>query len=203
MPRQDCLVLEKDKLLKKQHKTCISKNVLTVSAVSHQEKTSECFVALYGGALHEGWLVPHLLKYTHVTSNCRFSDISHILSNLPNQTMYWGRHTQLHRLGLGSRKWQDCVPVRYSLPTVPEELPKTIYCKCKTVCDTRRCTCKEHGLECSVACAECHGSTCYIIKQHYKLEDEEEDADEQSQEWTIFVLLCSVLSCLPVLIILW
>ena len=84
--------------------------------------------------------------------------------------------------GLGSRKWQDCVPVRYSLPTVPEELLKTIYCKCKTVCDTRRCTCKEHGLECSVAYAECHGSTCYIIRQHYKLEDEEEDADEQSQE---------------------
>ena len=54
MPRQDCLVLEKDKLLKKQHKTCISKNVLTVSAVSHQEKTSECFVALYGGAPREG-----------------------------------------------------------------------------------------------------------------------------------------------------
>ena len=28
--------------LKKQHKTCISKNVLTLSAVSYQEKTSEC-----------------------------------------------------------------------------------------------------------------------------------------------------------------
>jgi hypothetical protein len=32
--------------------------------------------------------------------------------------------------------------------TAPDELLKTIYCRCKTNCDSKRCNCREHGLEC-------------------------------------------------------
>ncbi|CAG2202663.1 unnamed protein product [Mytilus edulis] len=52
------------------------------------------------------------------------------------------------------------LPVRSSLPPAPEELLKTIYCRCKCNCDTKRCNCRKHGLECSVACTECRGTTC-------------------------------------------
>jgi hypothetical protein len=53
-----------------------------------------------------------------------------------------------------------CVPIRSSLPPAPDELLKTIYCRCKTNCDSKRCNCRKHGLECSVACTECRGNTC-------------------------------------------
>jgi hypothetical protein len=34
-----------------------------------------------------------------------------------------------------------CVPIRSSLPPAPDELLKTIYCRCKTNCDSKRCHC--------------------------------------------------------------
>ena len=87
----------------------------------------------------------------------------------------------------------ECVPVRCSLTLAPEELLKTIYCKCKTARDTRRCPCKKTRI--GMFCCLCWMPWFHLlqlIQRHYELEDEEEDADEQSQEWTIFVLLRSV-----------
>jgi hypothetical protein len=40
-----------------------------------------------------------------------------------------------------------CVPIRSSLPPAPVELLKTIYCRCKTNCDSKRCNSRKHGLE--------------------------------------------------------
>ena len=66
----------------------------------------------------------------------------------------------------GSKDWgwsighNMCVSIRSSLPPAPDELLKTIYCRCKTNCDSKRCNCRKHGLECSVACTECRGNTC-------------------------------------------
>ena len=31
---------------------------------------------------------------------------------------------------------------------------------CRNDCDTPRCSCKKHCLECSVACGECKGVSC-------------------------------------------
>ena len=40
----------------------------------------------------------------------------------------------------------------------------------KTNCDSKRCNCRKHGLECSVACTECRNmSAC---------EDQDSDSDE-------------------------
>ena len=67
-------------------------------------------------------------------------------------------------------------PIRSSLPPAPNELLKTIYCKCKTDCDTRRCNCRKHGLECSVACTECRGTTCCNMSA-VEVNDEDSDSD--------------------------
>ena len=39
-------------------------------------------------------------------------------------------------------------------PPAPDDLLKVVRCQCKTDCDTRRCTCKKHGLELHVANAK-------------------------------------------------
>ena len=38
-----------------------------------------------------------------------------------------------------------------------QNLLKVIRCLCKRDCDSRKCTCKKHGLTCSFACNECKG----------------------------------------------
>jgi len=52
------------------------------------------------------------------------------------------------------------VPVKTDMPPAPANLLAIVRCKCKLNCDTRRCSCRKHGLECSVACKECKGSSC-------------------------------------------
>ena len=51
-------------------------------------------------------------------------------------------------------------PIMTDLPPAPEALLKVVRCTCKHDCDTRRCSCKKHGLDCSVACGECKGISC-------------------------------------------
>ena len=51
-------------------------------------------------------------------------------------------------------------PLQTNLPPAPNTLMKVIRCNCKTDCDTRRCTCRKLGLECSVVCGECKGINC-------------------------------------------
>ena len=52
------------------------------------------------------------------------------------------------------------VPVRTDMPPAPSELMAIIRGKCKTNYDSKRCSCRKHGLECSIACKECKGSSC-------------------------------------------
>ena len=51
-------------------------------------------------------------------------------------------------------------PVKTNLPPAPETLLKTIRCNCKQNCDTKRCSCRKHGLDCSVGCGDCQGVSC-------------------------------------------
>ncbi len=48
-------------------------------------------------------------------------------------------------------------PRTTDLPPAPDDLLKIVRCQCKTDCDTRMCTCKNHGQKCSDACGECKG----------------------------------------------
>lgn len=78
------------------------------------------------------------------------------------QVQEW-REGALH---LDSEKWgwqitnQQLIPVKMDMPPAPKDLLCVFRCNCKTGCDTRRCTCKKHGLECSPACGECKGFSC-------------------------------------------
>ena len=51
-------------------------------------------------------------------------------------------------------------PCMADLPPAPDALLQIIRCSCKTDCDSRRCSCKKHGLACSIACGNCRGVTC-------------------------------------------
>ncbi|KAH3865812.1 hypothetical protein DPMN_028856 [Dreissena polymorpha] len=52
------------------------------------------------------------------------------------------------------------VPIKTDMSLAPADLLAIVMCKCILNCDTRRCPCRKHGLECSVACKECKGSIC-------------------------------------------
>ena len=52
------------------------------------------------------------------------------------------------------------VPIKCSKSAAPSKLLNVIRCNCKTNCDTRRCTCRKNGLECSSACGECKRNSC-------------------------------------------
>ena len=51
-------------------------------------------------------------------------------------------------------------PTTTDLPAAPESLLKIVHCNCEIDCNWRRCTCRKMGLECSVACDECRGTSC-------------------------------------------
>lgn len=51
-------------------------------------------------------------------------------------------------------------PLQTDLPPAPEDLLRVIRCNCKKDCGSKRCTCRKHGLECSVACGQCKGFGC-------------------------------------------
>ena len=52
------------------------------------------------------------------------------------------------------------VPLKTDLPAAPDNLLNMIRCRCKQNCDSKRCTCRKNGLECSTGCSECRGVSC-------------------------------------------
>lgn len=63
---------------------------------------------------------------------------------------HWGWHIEDNKL----------LPIRTTLPPAPERLLRIIRCNCKFNCDTKRCSCRKHGIDCSSACGECRGISC-------------------------------------------
>ncbi|KAJ8043143.1 hypothetical protein HOLleu_10106 [Holothuria leucospilota] len=68
---------------------------------------------------------------------------------------------------------EKLMPIKTNMPPAPEMLLKVIRCKCKTNCDTKRCTCRKHGLECSTGCGECRGTGCTNAAD-YNIETDDE-----------------------------
>ena len=52
-------------------------------------------------------------------------------------------------------------PATVSLRPTPESLLTVIRCSCKTNCESRKCNCRKHGIECSIACGECRSISCW------------------------------------------
>ena len=51
-------------------------------------------------------------------------------------------------------------PQTTDLPPAPDFLLRYIRCNYKTDCKSKACTCRKHGLDCSLACGECKGLSC-------------------------------------------
>ena len=52
------------------------------------------------------------------------------------------------------------MPVKTDMPPAPKYLLRIFRFNCKTGCESRWCTCKKHGLQCTPACGECKGLSC-------------------------------------------
>ena len=70
------------------------------------------------------------------------------------------------------------LPVTMDSSPAPQSLLKVIRCQCKGDCDTKRCSCRNHGLGCSCVCSECRGTNCTNVSRlHVDHADEQDDLD--------------------------
>ena len=67
-------------------------------------------------------------------------------------------------------------PIYTNAAAAPDELLNVIDCNCKTDCATVRCSCRRHGLVCTLGCGECRGESC-MNSINKMLEAELEDGD--------------------------
>jgi hypothetical protein len=52
------------------------------------------------------------------------------------------------------------LPVKTDMLAAPDDLLYSFRCSCKTGCESKRCTCRKHGLSCTSACEDCKGLSC-------------------------------------------
>ena len=69
------------------------------------------------------------------------------------------------------------VPVMIDKCPAPDELIQMIRCNYLERCNTLRCTCKRHGLECTSACGHCQDGNCDNMKNAPVIEDEDEEEE--------------------------
>lgn len=67
------------------------------------------------------------------------------------------------------------IPLMTDKPPAPIRFLEAIHCKCKTGCNTLRCSCRKNGLECSAACSECRGGCGNSSIYEYDATDSEDD----------------------------
>lgn len=83
-----------------------------------------------------------------------------------HQVQEWTGRTGLNPLDWG---WhldnEKLVPTEMDLPPAPPSLQNVIRCSCKSDCSSARCSCRRHGLECTLACKECKGISCVNVPQ--------------------------------------
>lgn len=71
------------------------------------------------------------------------------------QVQQWIGNTEVQPENWGWRNTDNkLLPITTDLPPAPARLLRVIRCNCKSDCDTKRCSCKKHGLDCSPACGE-------------------------------------------------
>ena len=80
--------------------------------------------------------------------------------------VFWQTQTWMGNADLDPMEWgweiaeSLLIPVKMTLPPAPDYLLKVIHCGCKLGCDSKRCNCRKHGLECSAGCGNCRGVSC-------------------------------------------
>ena len=70
----------------------------------------------------------------------------------------------------------NLIPVMTDKSPAPEVLLQMIHCNCSAPCNTLRCTCRKHGLECTSACGHCQEGNCENVSNVLEIEaDDEQD----------------------------
>ena len=72
------------------------------------------------------------------------------------------------------------VPVTSDLLPAPDDLLCIIRCDCHGDCGTTRCTCKKHGITCSIVCVNCKRSSCMNSTPNEDDSVDDVDTDELS-----------------------
>lgn len=84
------------------------------------------------------------------------------------------------------------MPIKTKNRPAPEKLLSIIRCNCKTNCETRRCSCRKHGLECNISCGECRGQNCLNSKS-VEMGVESEELISDQVEITVFEIVLVLL----------
>ena len=163
-------------------KKMISDNYLKEQAVKFTGVTSkaeiiqageEYLLCLYNGAPYEGLDYLRFRKFaTKVMTNTSSVQVhalqptsaaaSYHSMRAYLQVLEWTENvSNLNPLEWGWKQAENLLlPIQTHLQPAPEDLLKIIRCSCKSNCDSKRCTCRKHGLECSPGCGECQGKSC-------------------------------------------
>ncbi|CAC5394040.1 unnamed protein product [Mytilus coruscus] len=165
-----------------------------LSSCSSVEDIVNCSVQiiayLYGGVPHES---RDIIRYRKFANKVLSNSVTFLqVRTLPPtsaaaeqhckrvfyQIIEWTEEKNLNPLDWGWSITNDrLTPIKTTLSTAPDKLLNIIRYKCKTNCDTRRCTCRKHELECTIACTECNGQICTNAEKLILEEDQKEEND--------------------------
>ena len=164
-------------------------NVSTHSEV--EEAGEEVFIALFGGSKGEGLNHLRYMKFVHKAAVSK-SVVQ--VQSLPPTAAAARMHSLRTYLqvqvwlgnDLSATEWGWCmkdnkfVSIKTTIAAAPERLLKVVKCSCKSNCDTKRCSCRKHGLACTEGCTECRGTDCSNIEL---LGDGDSDLEEELGEF--------------------
>ena len=133
----------------------------------------EVIASLYGGMIYEGLDLLRYRKFTRkVMQNTVFLQV-HTLPPTSAAASYHSKRAYLQlQAWIGTTDhlnplewgWENVdgklFPIRTNVSPAPERLIKVIRCNCKLNCDTRKCSCRKLGLDCTVGCGDCKGVSC-------------------------------------------
>ncbi|CAG2240639.1 unnamed protein product [Mytilus edulis] len=190
---QDCMVLEKVPYSKKMSENEELRQLALpfLSRCTSVKDIVNCGVQiiayLYGGVPHESLDIIRYRKFANkvLSNSVTFLQVQTLpptsaaaeqhCKRVFYQIIEWTEETNLNPLDWGWSITNDrLTPIKTTLPAAPDKLLNIIRCKCKTNCDTRRCTCRKHGLECTIACSECKGHLCTNAEKIVFEEDQNE-----------------------------
>ena len=64
-------------------------------------------------------------------------------------------------------------PITTNFPPAPQSILKGVKCSCTGTCFSARCSCRKNGIECSTACKNCKGHSCFNSSSYdVNLDDE-------------------------------
>ena len=84
----------------------------------------------------------HISRSFCQAAKLHYADLANHHDNLPSPISSGG-----HKLDRGT-----LVPIMMTTEPVPNSIVEDITCICKTMCDTKKCSCRANGYKCSLLC---------------------------------------------------